>query len=76
MKKFICFKCGKEFEEKERCVNCTWLKCPFCGACLCSLSFSEKFVAIAVWLSNADLDKETYQGWYNYLIGLKTVIER
>jgi len=42
-----CFKCGKRFRSSEAsvCPKCGWMKCPYCGACRCSLSDEEASVA-------------------------------
>jgi len=71
--RYVCFKCGEIFDpsKTERCEECTWLKCPECNACLCSLSPSEQFVAIAVWLSNVYVNDETWDYWMNYLRNLR-----
>ena len=70
---FMCFRCGKLFSwsETRKCSNCNWYICPFCEACLCSLNKREKFVAIAVWLSNTVIDSKEWWKWYNYLLKLK-----
>jgi len=67
--------CGEIFEKAEPCEECKWLKCPHCAACLCSLSDKEKFIAIAVRLSNitraVSIPSDVWNKWYDYLKKLK-----
>jgi len=78
--KTVCFRCGEIFSIGEQCEKCGWQICPHCGACLCSLSPREQFVAIAVWLSTTSIfvetpTKETWNKWYNKLKELKQTLE-
>jgi hypothetical protein len=50
--RYVCFKCGGEFTPLVTCGKCGWAKCPDCESCLCSLTDSEKIVAISVWFSH------------------------
>lgn len=35
-----CFSCGERFRSGDAkvCARCSWLICPYCGSCRCSLS--------------------------------------
>jgi len=71
----VCFVCCNLFTEldAERCPTCKWYKCPHCNNCLCSLTLREKIVAIAVWLSNADVPVEIFRDWLKHLKELKQI---
>ncbi|RLE43780.1 hypothetical protein DRJ19_02100 [Candidatus Woesearchaeota archaeon] len=62
---WVCFKCLEEFDphKAEFCDTCGWAKCPYCDACLCSLSRDEKRVAIAMYLSYTNLPDNEKQWW-------------
>jgi len=56
---WTCFSCLHDFKPTDFCERCGWAKCTHCFSCLCTISKAERRVAIAVWLSHAQVPPDT-----------------
>lgn len=63
-----CFRCSRWFNKEgiESCETCGDWKCPHCGSCLCSLTMSEKRIAISYMATYENLLKELTGESYDF----------
>ncbi len=54
LKQHKCFVCGRWFIPTTWCAVCRWRRCPYCGACYCTLNVGEKRVASAMFATYRD----------------------